>query len=195
LSDGGQFTQPDPIGLAGGLNAYGFAGGDPISFRDPFGLCPEKPWECPDIKAEEPHVAANDKGLEAPLVDPVAIGTGGFAGAVRGWLARRAAQKGAEVTVAHYTSAEGAAAIEASGALRAGSYVTVPNAVSGQTARQVERTLEIQAGRAAMNATFRVRPDVLSVPANGPLTSGGAVQYQITQPIRIPLGTFVPTPP
>jgi RHS repeat-associated protein len=37
----GQFTQEDPIGLAGGLNLYGFAGGDPINFSDPFGLCPQ----------------------------------------------------------------------------------------------------------------------------------------------------------
>ncbi len=36
----GRFTQEDPIGLAGGLNAYGFAGGDPVNFSDPFGLCP-----------------------------------------------------------------------------------------------------------------------------------------------------------
>lgn len=35
----GQFTQPDPIGLAGGLNLYGYANGDPINFSDPFGLC------------------------------------------------------------------------------------------------------------------------------------------------------------
>ena len=34
-----QFTQGDPIGVAGGLNAYGFAGGDPVNFSDPFGLC------------------------------------------------------------------------------------------------------------------------------------------------------------
>ena len=27
-----------PIGLAGGLNAYGFANGDPVNFSDPFGL-------------------------------------------------------------------------------------------------------------------------------------------------------------
>ena len=36
----GRFTQEDPVGLAGGLNAYGFAGGDPINYDDPFGLCP-----------------------------------------------------------------------------------------------------------------------------------------------------------
>jgi RHS repeat-associated protein len=36
----GRFTQEDPIGLAGGLNLYGFANGDPVNFGDPFGLCP-----------------------------------------------------------------------------------------------------------------------------------------------------------
>lgn len=34
----GRFTQEDPIGLAGGLNLYGFASGDPVNFSDPFGL-------------------------------------------------------------------------------------------------------------------------------------------------------------
>src|SRR5262249_29186848 len=33
------FTQEDPIGIAGGLNAYGFAGGDPVSYGDPQGNC------------------------------------------------------------------------------------------------------------------------------------------------------------
>lgn len=32
------FTQKDPIGLAGGLNQYGFSSGDPINNSDPFGL-------------------------------------------------------------------------------------------------------------------------------------------------------------
>lgn len=36
----GRFTQEDPIGLAGGLNLYGFAAGDPINLSDPTGLCP-----------------------------------------------------------------------------------------------------------------------------------------------------------
>jgi RHS repeat-associated protein len=34
----GQFTQSDPIGIAGGMNAFGFASGDPVNFSDPFGL-------------------------------------------------------------------------------------------------------------------------------------------------------------
>jgi RHS repeat-associated protein len=45
----GQFTQPDPIGLAGGLNTYGFAQGDPVSYADPYGLCPNigRDFKCP----------------------------------------------------------------------------------------------------------------------------------------------------
>jgi RHS repeat-associated protein len=34
----GRFTQPDPIGLVGGINLYGFTNGDPVNFSDPFGL-------------------------------------------------------------------------------------------------------------------------------------------------------------
>jgi RHS repeat-associated protein len=41
----GRFTQEDPIGLAGGLNAYGFANGDPVSYSDPYGLCPKEAEE------------------------------------------------------------------------------------------------------------------------------------------------------
>ena len=35
----GRFTQEDPIGLGGGLNLYGFGGGDPVNYSDPLGLC------------------------------------------------------------------------------------------------------------------------------------------------------------
>jgi RHS repeat-associated protein len=36
----GRFTQEDPIGLAGGLNLYGFGNSNPVNYSDPFGLCP-----------------------------------------------------------------------------------------------------------------------------------------------------------
>lgn len=35
----GRFLQPDPTGLDGGANRYGYAGGDAVNFADPFGLC------------------------------------------------------------------------------------------------------------------------------------------------------------
>ncbi len=41
-------TQEDPLGLAGWLNPYGFAAGDPVNFGDPFGLCPDRVKECPE---------------------------------------------------------------------------------------------------------------------------------------------------
>ena len=42
-SEKGRFTQEDPIGLAGGLNVYGFANGDPVNYSDPYGLSAECP--------------------------------------------------------------------------------------------------------------------------------------------------------
>jgi len=36
----GRFISQDPLGLGGGLNVYGFAGGDPVNQDDPCGLCP-----------------------------------------------------------------------------------------------------------------------------------------------------------
>jgi uncharacterized protein RhaS with RHS repeats len=64
----GQLTQPDPIGLAGGLNAYAFAAGDPITYSDPYGLCPIPPTNCADAAMAAYSVG---KFLAAP-----SLGTG-----------------------------------------------------------------------------------------------------------------------
>jgi RHS repeat-associated protein len=73
----GRFTQEDPIGLAGGLNAYGFANGDPVSYSDPYGLaaCPAAPAasgrHSPDISDCTKEELSTIGGMDEPLImDP-----------------------------------------------------------------------------------------------------------------------------
>jgi len=90
----GRFTQEDPIGLAGGLNLYGFAAGDPVNFSDPFGLCPKKEREgviCIDLFIQAATVwgfRGDNRGFNPDadrtqsraqiIVDPADIGRSGL---------------------------------------------------------------------------------------------------------------------
>ena len=57
----GRFMSTDPIGQSGGLNLYGYVGGDPVNFVDPWGLVQELPGcdEAPDqSNCREPGTTA-----------------------------------------------------------------------------------------------------------------------------------------
>jgi len=97
-------------------------------------------------------------------------------------------------TVVHFTSVEGAAAIEASGALRAGSFVTPPGEVRGFGPAAVAALLSIRPGRGTMSATFTVPRSILTTPFNGPVASGGATQFQLLGSVPLGPGSFVPNP-
>ena len=77
----GRFTQEDPIGLAGGLNLYGFADGDPVNFSDPFGLCARETINVRQIEDCTRWLASSSSGEKLGLV---ALGAGavGLGGAV-----------------------------------------------------------------------------------------------------------------
>ena len=189
----------------GGVNLYGYAGNNPVSFDDPYGLCPV----CAAAAAVAVGSAIGSVAYRAfrnhqagrPLTSGLGTAalTGLRDGAVSamvgmgmGAVAGKVASQ--TVSVVHFTSVEGAAAIESSGALRAGSFVTTPSQVAGATAAEAESLLEINAGKGAMQATFEVPAQALKTPFNGPTTSGGATQFQTTVPIPVEPGTFKPTP-
>jgi RHS repeat-associated protein len=65
----GRFVSGDPMGFGGGVNVYAYAGDNPVSFRDPFGLKRKSVWTCASETAEKVSIAG---GLHA-----LGIGTSG----------------------------------------------------------------------------------------------------------------------
>src|SRR6266542_3668775 len=61
----GRFLTQDPIGLAGGVNLYSYAGNDPVNYSDPFGLSPLdcRKVRCPTIQQIAMSTAVYNAGM------------------------------------------------------------------------------------------------------------------------------------
>jgi hypothetical protein len=101
------------------------------------------------------------------------------------------AAKSELITVRTYTGAAGREGITSSGVLRADTWVTLPGEIPSRAGHlQIEKLLEIQPGRGANFLEFQVPSSNLRIPANGPRTSGGALQFQLNEPVPIDPSTF-----
>lgn len=146
-ADGIVLTQ-DPIGLAGGVNLYAYAGNNPVAYSDPFGLCP--PYPCADPQQE---LIMRVGGLLRPVQRPLELaGTlamaplmiSGEGALVTLGLAGRATQ--ATATFYRGVSAAEAADIVANGnSLRAGA------TAAGNAGKYVTNTVEAASRWAAQN--------------------------------------------
>lgn len=122
----GLFTQTDPIGLGGGLNTYGFAGADPVSYSDPFGLKACLP-ACAEPVIEELEEAA-------PAIEEAAAGAGEAIAARGSELARNIQQSGIARQAgeaAHHIVAKAANAAEPARQALTRAGVRINDAVNG----------------------------------------------------------------
>jgi len=70
----GRFNQEDPIGFSGGSNLYAYAGNNPASLTDRFGLCPETGDDLPCVQEplaplEVPAKKGRDRRLKLSQLD------------------------------------------------------------------------------------------------------------------------------
>lgn len=72
----GRFSSEDPIGLAGGINPYVYAGNNPVTYRDPSGVS----TECPDGTAEITRDDGTTVCQEPVALEPIEVNGGGGGG-------------------------------------------------------------------------------------------------------------------
>ncbi|MEJ7809357.1 MAG: RHS repeat-associated core domain-containing protein [Gemmatimonadaceae bacterium] len=195
----GRFTQEDPIGLAGGVNLYGFAGADPVNFGDPFGLCKNAKgflaclWDFAKFEgrgfmagASMSALPDDEHGSAGWLVGRIlGAASGGAAGGVGRAGSLGQAGEGVEVVQRAMSRAELEATIE-TGLVRGGRAGThfVSDAVntSGTRARQrlaLANTPEVQATMEVPRGAFS-KPSGVE-PANG--MPGGGMERTATGPV------------
>ena len=121
----GRFTQEDPAGLAGGINSYGFANGDPVNFSDPFGLACLILGNCTQSDVSATHLAAGAVLSGAGL-------TASTQSEIPATFARVVPGNSALPTLAHPGDAN--------------AFVTNATAVRGLSAEQISATLGIRLG-------------------------------------------------
>jgi hypothetical protein len=160
-------TQEDPLGLAGGLNLYGYANGDPVNFSDPFGLqgCSiNDRSDCPILKVKgsvglvPPGVKLSTPvgraelyaGPKAELSETATFGTGGtrLSGDLEGGVEAGAKAGGAEVSASSGCSVRGGCDASLSAGSERG---------SGTVNNEGELGGEVRAGVVSVGASLKVK--------------------------------------
>lgn len=104
-----RWTQEDPIGIAGGVNLYGFNANNPSAYSDPFGLCPPQDPTTPCTGQDLiDQVAGRVKGLQTVVVAggalelaPLVVAAGAELVAGSGTVALNLGSKAASATLSN----------------------------------------------------------------------------------------------
>lgn len=188
----------DPIGLAGGVNLYSYAGNNPIAWSDPFGLCDKGDPGCPLIEA----VAALLKPVEKPMliaatvvVNLPLLGAGGGAAVGRvaqaGITANRARGLAAEAGVARQITAAGGTILGSHVAARTSQGLRVMDHLV-QAADGSMVAVEVKAGGGVRNALQLAKDGEMAtegatlVGRNAPAALRGQAVRLPTIEVRVP---------